>query len=108
MHEGSFSAAGRKLHRAQCVVSQTLTNLEAQLGLKLFDRSVEDAQRGFRDVDCFQQLVRRVPSINFDKGKSAASIERMAELMMKYKAELWINRDKAQAALMKRPPAYYD
>lgn len=37
--EGSFSAAGRKLRRAQSVVSQTLANLEAQLGLKLFDRS---------------------------------------------------------------------
>jgi DNA-binding transcriptional LysR family regulator len=37
--EGSFSAAGRKLHRAQSVVSQTLANLEAQLGVKLFDRS---------------------------------------------------------------------
>lgn len=37
--EGSFSAAGRKLHRAQSVVSQTLLNLEAQLGVTLFDRS---------------------------------------------------------------------
>ena len=37
--EGSFSAAGRKLRRAQSVVSQTLQNLEAQLGVKLFDRS---------------------------------------------------------------------
>src|SRR6267142_1760988 len=37
--EGSFSAAGRKLGRAQSVVSQTLANLEAQLGVKLFDRS---------------------------------------------------------------------
>jgi DNA-binding transcriptional LysR family regulator len=37
--EGSFSAAGRKLHRAQSVVSQTLANLEQQLGVKLFDRS---------------------------------------------------------------------
>ncbi len=36
---GSFSAAGRKLRRAQSVVSQTLANLEAQLGVKLFDRS---------------------------------------------------------------------
>ena len=36
--EGSFSAAGRKLHRAQSVVSQTLSNLEMQLGVKLFDR----------------------------------------------------------------------
>ena len=37
--EGSFSAAGRKLRRAQSGVSQTLANLEAQLGVKLFDRS---------------------------------------------------------------------
>src|ERR1035438_2676214 len=36
--EGSFSAAGRKLRRAQSVVSQTLANLEDQLGVKLFDR----------------------------------------------------------------------
>jgi DNA-binding transcriptional LysR family regulator len=37
--EGSFSAACRRLRRAQSVVSQTLANLEGQLGLKLFDRS---------------------------------------------------------------------
>ncbi|MGH8050382.1 MAG: LysR family transcriptional regulator [Arenimonas sp.] len=37
--EGSFSAAGRKLRRAQSVVSQTLANLEGQLGVTLFDRS---------------------------------------------------------------------
>ena len=37
--QGSFSAAGRKLRRAQSVVSQTLANLEAQLGVKLFDRT---------------------------------------------------------------------
>ena len=37
--EGSFSAAGRKLRRAQSVVSQTLANLEAQINVPLFDRS---------------------------------------------------------------------
>jgi DNA-binding transcriptional LysR family regulator len=37
--EGSFSAAGRRLRRTQSVVSQTLANLEGQLGLTLFDRS---------------------------------------------------------------------
>src|SRR6201997_86622 len=37
--QGSFSAAGRKLRRAQSVVSQTLANLEGQLGVILFDRS---------------------------------------------------------------------
>src|SRR6267378_1324182 len=36
---GSFSAGGRRLRRAQSVVSQTLANLEAQLGVRLFDRS---------------------------------------------------------------------
>jgi len=36
--QGSFSAAGRKLKRAQSVVSQTLANLEGQLGVTLFDR----------------------------------------------------------------------
>jgi DNA-binding transcriptional LysR family regulator len=36
--EGSFSAAGRRLRRAQSVVSQTLANLEGQLGVKLFER----------------------------------------------------------------------
>jgi DNA-binding transcriptional LysR family regulator len=42
--EGSFSAAGRKLRRAQSVVSQTLANLEAQLEVKLFDRSARYPQ----------------------------------------------------------------
>jgi len=37
--EGSFSAAGRKLRRAQSVVSHTLANLEGQLGVRLFDRT---------------------------------------------------------------------
>jgi DNA-binding transcriptional LysR family regulator len=37
--EGSFSAAGRRLRRAQSVVSQTLANLEAQINVPLFDRS---------------------------------------------------------------------
>jgi DNA-binding transcriptional LysR family regulator len=37
--EGSFSAAGRTLRRAQSVVSQTISNLEGQIGVTLFDRS---------------------------------------------------------------------
>jgi DNA-binding transcriptional LysR family regulator len=37
--EGSFSAAGRRLRRAQSVVSQTLAAMEERLGLKLFDRT---------------------------------------------------------------------
>jgi DNA-binding transcriptional LysR family regulator len=37
--EGSFSAAARKLLRAQSVVSETVGNLENQIGVPLFDRS---------------------------------------------------------------------
>jgi DNA-binding transcriptional LysR family regulator len=36
--EGSFAAAGRKLNRAVSVISYGIANLEAQLGLALFDR----------------------------------------------------------------------
>src|ERR671928_1779693 len=42
--EGSFSAAGRKLRRAQSVVSQTLANLEGQINVTLFDRSARYPQ----------------------------------------------------------------
>jgi DNA-binding transcriptional LysR family regulator len=35
---GSFSAAGRRLKRAQSVVSQTISSLERELGVTLFDR----------------------------------------------------------------------
>ncbi len=37
--EGSFSAASRKLLRSQSVVSETVGNLEEQIGVPLFDRS---------------------------------------------------------------------
>jgi len=35
---GSFAAAGRRLHRAVSVISYGIANLEAQLGLPLFER----------------------------------------------------------------------
>jgi DNA-binding transcriptional LysR family regulator len=37
--EGSFSAGARRLHRAQSAVSELISNLEAQIGVTLFDRS---------------------------------------------------------------------
>lgn len=37
--EGSFSAAARKLRRAQSVVSDLVSGLEAQIGVPLFDRA---------------------------------------------------------------------
>lgn len=37
--EGSFSAAARKLGKAQSVISTSVSNLELDLGIELFDRS---------------------------------------------------------------------
>src|SRR5258708_4245509 len=39
VEEGSSSAAARKLRRVQSVVSHTVSNLEEQIGVALFDRS---------------------------------------------------------------------
>ena len=36
--EGSFSAAARKLRRAQSAVSELVSSLEDQIGVMLFDR----------------------------------------------------------------------
>ena len=38
VENGSFAAAGRKLNRATSVISYGVSNLEAQLGIDLFDR----------------------------------------------------------------------
>ncbi len=39
VEEGSFSAAARKLNRAQSAITYTVQALEAQTGTDLFDRS---------------------------------------------------------------------
>ena len=65
--KGSFSAAGRVLGRAQSVVSQAIANLEALLGVTLFERTgrfpqltpqgtslLVDARRIVRDADTFK------------------------------------------------------
>jgi len=44
IEEGSFSAAARKLHRVQSAVSTAMSNLEAQLGVPLWDRSTKVAR----------------------------------------------------------------
>ncbi len=41
--EGSFSAAARKLQRVQSAVSSAMANLEAQLGVPIWDRSTKVA-----------------------------------------------------------------
>ena len=51
---------------------------------------------------------RAVPSMNTDKDKTTASMQRIADLMKKEKAQLWINHDKAQRDTLKMAPDYYD
>lgn len=51
---------------------------------------------------------RRVPSINFDKDKTLASMQRIAELLEREHAQLWINHDKAQRDTLKMAPEYYE
>jgi glyoxylase-like metal-dependent hydrolase (beta-lactamase superfamily II) len=51
---------------------------------------------------------RRVPSINADKEKTLASMQRIADLLAKEKAQLWINHDKAQRDSLKLAPDSYD
>lgn len=71
--EGNFSAAGRRLRRAQSVVSQTLANLEGQIGVKLFDRSgrvpaltdqglalLADARAVANEVDLFKARAKGI------------------------------------------------
>ncbi|WP_274424281.1 LysR family transcriptional regulator [Chelativorans sp. YIM 93263] len=72
VEKGSFSAASRALNRTQSVISYTITNLEAQLGLKLFSRSgtkrpqlteagksvLEDTRRMLGDLDLMRARVQ--------------------------------------------------
>ena len=51
---------------------------------------------------------RGVPANNSDKDKTAASMQRMADIMAQEKAQLWINHDKAQRDSQKLSPAFYD
>ncbi len=51
---------------------------------------------------------RRVPAQNSDKDKTVASMQRMADVMAKEQAQLWINHDKAQRDGLKMAPAYYE
>jgi len=51
---------------------------------------------------------RRVPSNNDSKDKSVASMQRMADVMAKEHAQLWINHDKALRDTQKLSPQFYE
>ncbi len=73
--EGSFSAAARKLRRAQSVVSELVSGLEGQIGVPLFDRSgrypaltpegavlLADARNIASGVDCMKARAKGMAS----------------------------------------------
>jgi glyoxylase-like metal-dependent hydrolase (beta-lactamase superfamily II) len=49
---------------------------------------------------------RRVPSFNFDVAQSLKSMEKVAGLMQKTGAKLWINHDQAQSDAMPKAPQF--
>jgi glyoxylase-like metal-dependent hydrolase (beta-lactamase superfamily II) len=51
---------------------------------------------------------RRVPSFNFDREQSLKSMDKVAALMAKTGAKLWINHDKAQSAAIPKAPAHVE
>ncbi len=51
---------------------------------------------------------KRVPSFNFDREQSLQSMEKVAALMKKTGAELWINHDKWQSDEIPKAPAYVE
>jgi N-acyl homoserine lactone hydrolase len=51
---------------------------------------------------------RRVPGFNFNKEQTLASMQRIADIMAKEHAQLWINHDKPQTDAQKKPPEFYE
>ena len=46
--------------------------------------------------------------LNTDKDKTLASMQRIADVIAREHAQLWINHDKAQRDKLKMSPDYYD
>jgi N-acyl homoserine lactone hydrolase len=51
---------------------------------------------------------RGVPDLSFDKDKTAASMQRLADVLARERAQLWINHDKEQSDGLKVAPEFYD
>jgi glyoxylase-like metal-dependent hydrolase (beta-lactamase superfamily II) len=51
---------------------------------------------------------RRVPEFNSNKEQSSASMQRIADIMVKENAQLWINHDKVQRDGQKLSPDFYE
>jgi glyoxylase-like metal-dependent hydrolase (beta-lactamase superfamily II) len=51
---------------------------------------------------------RRVPAINTGQEQTRTSMQRMADILAKERATLWINHDKAQRDTLRMAPEYYE
>jgi len=51
---------------------------------------------------------RRVPAMNVNKEQTIASMQRIADILAKEHAQLWINHDKPQSDAQKKAPQYYE
>ena len=51
---------------------------------------------------------RRVPGFNFSKERTLASMQRIADILAKEHAQLWINHDKPQSDAQKKSPDFYE
>jgi N-acyl homoserine lactone hydrolase len=51
---------------------------------------------------------RRVPGFNFSKEQTLASMGRIADVLAKEHAQLWINHDKPQSDAQKKSPEFYE
>jgi N-acyl homoserine lactone hydrolase len=51
---------------------------------------------------------RRVPSMNFNKDETVASMQKISDTLAREKAQLWINHDRAQRDTLKMSPQFYD
>jgi N-acyl homoserine lactone hydrolase len=51
---------------------------------------------------------RGVPTLNFSKEQTLASMQKLSDVLTKEKAQLWINYDKAQRDGLKMSPEFYD
>lgn len=75
---GSFSAAGRHLGRAQSVVSQTISNLEIQLGLQLFSREARYpklTQEGHALLSAARSVITKLDQMKAQARGLAAGLE---------------------------------
>lgn len=78
VQEGSFSAAGRRLGRAQSAVSEMIRTLEIQLGVELFDRAGRYPQlteAGRALLDNAREIVASVDTIRSRAKGIASGIE---------------------------------